>query len=66
MTAWNERRRIARAEWLMDRERANSVPCPEPGCRAQVGETCRNVHTGQEIEHLTAHWRRIKASEEEQ
>ena len=61
MTSWAERRREAGLEWDNERAEAEKHPCPE--CEAGVGETCRNVHDGQPLERLPAHWRRLKAGE---
>ena len=61
MTSWAERQRAADETWRHDRVTAETVPCTEPGCHAGVGETCRNVHTGQPLEHQAAHAKRIEA-----
>lgn len=42
---------------------AEQVPCTEDGCGALVGETCRNVHTGDPLERLPAHAKRIRAGQ---
>lgn len=47
---------------LDDRAAAAAVPCSVPRCNAQAGEPCRNVHTGQPLEHLPAHHARLKAA----
>lgn len=46
-----------------ERQQAELVACPE--CAACPGETCRNVHDGSLLERLPAHWRRIKAAEDQ-
>lgn len=61
MTSWAERQRAADETWRHDRVTAETVPCTESGCGAPVGETCRNVHTGQPLEHQAAHAKRIEA-----
>lgn len=63
MTSWAERQRDADATWRHTRMTAERVPCTE--CSALEGETCRNVHTGQPLEHQPAHAKRIKAASEE-
>jgi hypothetical protein len=63
MTSWAERQRAADATWRHDRLTAETVPCSEQGCGAFVGETCRNVHTGQPLEHQAAHAKRILAGQ---
>lgn len=55
-------RPLKNLEWLGQRDEAETVTCPE--CHAGPGEHCRNVHDGQELVRLPAHWRRIHASEE--
>ena len=47
---------------LDDRAAANRVHCPVERCNAQPGDPCRNVHTGQPLEHLPAHHARLKAA----
>lgn len=61
MTSWAGRQRAADETWRHDRVTAETVPCAEPGCHAGVGETCRNVHTGDPLEHQAAHAKRIEA-----
>lgn len=61
MTSWAEQQRAADETWRHDRLTAETVPCSEPGCGAFVGETCRNVRTGQPLEHQAAHAKRITA-----
>jgi hypothetical protein len=61
MTSWAERQRAADETWRHDRVTAETVPCTEPDCGALVGETCRNVHTGQPLERQAAHAKRIEA-----
>jgi hypothetical protein len=61
MTSWAERQRDADATWRHTRLTAETVPCVD--CDARVGETCRNVHTGDPLERLPAHAKRIKAAE---
>lgn len=63
MTSWAERRREAALELDHARLEAEKVPCPE--CEAEPGVRCRNVHDGEPIEKQPAHWRRIRAAEEE-
>jgi len=64
VTSWAERQRDADANWRNERVTAETVPCTEPDCGAGVGETCRNVRTGDPIKHQPAHARRIKAAGE--
>ena len=49
---------------LANRDRAETVPCPEPprGCSAPAGETCRNLTTGAELAHQAAHNVRLRAA----
>ena len=51
---------------LADRDQAETVPCPEPprGCSAPAGATCRNLTTGDELEHQPAHAARLRAAHE--
>lgn len=60
MTSWAERHEHAALEKDNERLEAERVTCPE--CEAPVGETCRDVHNGQPLGKLPAHWRRIKAA----
>lgn len=64
MTSWAERQREAGLELDNERQQAETVLCPE--CQARVGERCRNVHDGSPLEKQPAHWRRLKAAEENQ
>ena len=64
MTSWAERQRDADATWRHTRMTAEQVPCTEDGCGALVGETCRNVHTGDLLDRLPAHAKRIRAAGE--
>lgn len=63
MTAWAEKKRLAKLETDNARQEAQAVLCTEPGCGAQVGEPCRNVRDGYPLEEKTsrqvAHFRRI-------
>lgn len=59
--SWVARQRAADATWQHDRVSALLVPCDEPGCQAPVGELCRNLRTGAELEHQAAHRKRIDA-----
>lgn len=63
MTEWAASREYAALEKDHERQLAELVACPE--CEAVVGERCRSVHDGQPIEKQPAHWRRIKAAEEQ-
>lgn len=47
-----------------DRERAETVPCPDRprGCGMPAGTMCRNLITGQPLEHLAAHAARLAAA----
>jgi hypothetical protein len=47
-------------QWLLDRDDAEREPCAE--CRAEVGGTCTNVHTGQPLTGQPAHVVRIVAA----
>ena len=62
MTSWAEARRLAALELDHVRQEAQRVECPE--CLVEAGERCRNVHDGQPLKRLPAHWRRIRAAEE--
>lgn len=64
MTSWAERQRAADETWRHDRLVAETVPCDEPGCHAPVGETCRNVRTGDPLGKQAAHARRIEAGKQ--
>jgi hypothetical protein len=63
VTSWAEGRREAALWRDYERSEAEQVSCPE--CEAPVGERCRNVHDGQPLGRLPAHWRRLKAAEVE-
>jgi hypothetical protein len=60
VTGWVRRRSLEDAEWRMERDLAESVRCSEPRCEAGVGETCRNLSSGQVLENQPAHARRIR------
>lgn len=45
-------------DWMQTRSHAETVRCPH--CRAPVGTTCRNTHTGREITNFPAHPDRVK------
>lgn len=62
MTGWAEDREYAALEKDNERQLAELVACPE--CGAVPGERCANVHDGQPLEKLPAHWRRIRAAGE--
>lgn len=62
MTSWAESRREAALQRDYERQQAEQVECPE--CHAGVGERCRNVHDGQPIRKLPAHWRRLRAADQ--
>lgn len=64
MTEWANARRLEALERDHDRQQALTVACPPPpwGCEAAVGEECRNVRTGQPLEHQVAHRLRVVAS----
>lgn len=61
MTSWAERQAAADAEWRIERDRAQQVPCP--WCRAEVGAPCINSITGEEMRKVPAHWQRLYAVE---
>jgi hypothetical protein len=61
MTSWAARERAKDLTWQHDRLLAMQVPCDEPGCGAAAEELCRNVRTGDPLEHQAAHKRRIDA-----
>lgn len=63
MTAWSERQENARLLRDYERGEANKVPCPELGCGAAVGDTCRNLRTGDPLGKQAAHDKRVKASQ---
>jgi hypothetical protein len=46
----------------LDRDRAMTVPCPVPACPADVGEPCRNLSTGEPVDRIPAHARRLTAA----
>lgn len=56
-------RPLKNLEWLGQRDEAEQFTCLE--CDAAPGEHCVNVRSGAELEKLPAHWRRIKAAEED-
>lgn len=47
-----------------DRDRAEQVACPPRplGCATPAGEPCRNLTTGQPLEHQPAHSARLRAA----
>lgn len=49
---------------LADRDQAEQVLCPPPplGCSVPAGETCRNLTSGDELEHQPAHNARLRAA----
>ena len=61
MSGWAEDREYEALELDHARQQAELVACPE--CGAVVGERCSNVHDGQPLGRLPAHWRRLKAAE---
>lgn len=60
MTEWAVDREYAALERDNERQQAERVACPE--CGAIPGERCSNVHDGQPLGKLPAHWRRIRAA----
>lgn len=62
MRSWESRAGRADAEWRMERERAETVPCPS--CRVPAGQHCRNTITGDEV-RFPAHPARITEAGEE-
>jgi hypothetical protein len=64
MTEWANRQRDADAEWRMLREQAETESCPELECLAPIGEHCKNLTSGLDLEHLPAHGKRIKRFED--
>lgn len=47
---------------LCDQDQALTVACdndPPRGCGAPIGELCRNLATGQPLQHLPAHHSRL-------
>ena len=60
VTEWARRLSLEDAEWRMERDLAETVVCPEVQCHAVVGETCRNLSSGQVLENQPAHARRIR------
>ena len=61
MTNPRTQREVADLEWRMAREEANRVRCPR--CGAQVGESCWNTETGEDLA-APAHWQRIRDASE--
>lgn len=52
-------------ELQADHELALTVACNEPaprGCGAVIGEPCRNLITGEPLEHLPGHDARLRAA----
>jgi hypothetical protein len=52
-------------ELAADRELALTVAClaaAPRGCGAPIGEPCRNLSTGQPVEHIAAHDARLRAA----
>lgn len=47
---------------LADREQAETVPCPLQRCAQPVGQTCRNLATGEPLDRLPAHHARLAAA----
>lgn len=60
MTEFARRREEAALESDNDRHEFQRVACPE--CDAEPGKPCRDVHNGQPLGKLPAHWRRVKAA----
>lgn len=42
----------------LQRADAETIPCPT--CHVGIGHTCQNIHTGQELLHMPAHWARMQ------
>lgn len=57
-------REISDMEWQVERAQAQTIVCPELKCHAAVGETCLNLSSGQPLDHLPAHSRRIRDARE--
>jgi hypothetical protein len=57
VSAWAERRRLRDAEWLMDREQAQTVRCRD--CKAEPGSTCVNLTDRLPLVKQPAHRSRI-------
>lgn len=49
-------------ETFQQRTAAQQYPCTEPRCGAGVGDTCRNVHTGEYLDARPAHESRLWAA----
>ncbi len=50
----------------MERDLAETIRCPQPGCTAQVGETCINLITGVALENQPAHALRIRDAQNQE
>lgn len=48
----------------MERDLAEAIPCPQPGCGALAGETCTNLVSNVPLERLPAHAVRIRDARE--
>lgn len=64
MTEWAKRQRDSDAEWRHLREEAETEKCPELECEAEIGEHCKNLTSGLDLERLPAHSKRIKKFED--
>lgn len=49
---------------MADRDQAETVACPDKprGCGRPAGTSCRNLHSGELLEHLPAHAARLAAA----
>lgn len=63
MTAYGEAQDAADKTWQHDRVVALLVPCVDD-CQQPAGELCRNLRTGQPLEHQAAHAKRIERGRE--
>jgi hypothetical protein len=64
VTEWVRRQSVSDAEWRMERAQAETISCPQPGCTAQVGETCINLINQLPLENQPAHILRIREAQE--
>lgn len=57
---------LARQLWELERDAAQTVPCPpQPrGCAVPAGVTCRNLATGRPLERQPAHQARRDAADQ--
>lgn len=66
MTEWVRRQSVSDAEWRMERQQAETIRCPQPGCTAGPGETCINLSNQLPLENQPAHALRIRDAQNQE